>query len=67
MVPGFHVDPLISALQKYPDFTGIVACHEGGAAMMADGYAKVSGKFGVVAGIGGPGNYEYDDRDYDSF
>ncbi|RDI36485.1 thiamine pyrophosphate-binding protein [Aquicella lusitana] len=55
MVPGFHVDPIMSALQIFPDFTGIVAAHEGGAAMMADGYAKVSGKFGIVAGIGGPG------------
>lgn len=55
MVPGFHVDPLMSALQLFPHFTGIVAAHEGGAAMMADGYAKVSGKFGVAAGIGGPG------------
>lgn len=55
MVPGFHVDPIMSALQSFPNFTGIVAAHEGGAAMMADGYAKVSGKFGVTAGIGGPG------------
>lgn len=55
MVPGFHVDPLMSALKSFPKFTGIVAAHEGGAAMMADGYAKVSGKFGVAAGIGGPG------------
>lgn len=55
MVPGFHVDPIMSALRDFPNFTGIVAAHEGGAAMMADGYAKVSGKFGVAVGIGGPG------------
>lgn len=55
MVPGFHVDPIMSALQNFPNFTGVVAAHEGGAAMMADGYAKVSGKFGIAAGIGGPG------------
>lgn len=55
MVPGFHVDPIMSALQAFPNFTGVVAGHEGGAAMMADGYAKVSGKFGVTVGIGGPG------------
>jgi len=55
MVPGFHVDAIMSSLQAFPDFTAIVAAHEGGAAMMADGYAKVSNKFGVVAGIGGPG------------
>jgi acetolactate synthase-1/2/3 large subunit len=55
MVPGFHVDPLMSALHSFPQFTAIVAGHEGGAAIMADGYAKVSGKFGVAVGIGGPG------------
>ncbi len=55
MVPGFHVDPIMSALAEFPNFTGVVAAHEGGAAMMADGYAKVSGKFGVTTGIGGPG------------
>lgn len=55
MVPGFHVDPIMSAIKSFPSFTGVVAAHEGGAAFMADGYAKVSGKFGVAAGIGGPG------------
>lgn len=55
MVPGGHVDNLMSALESFPDFKGIVAAHEGGAAFMADGYAKVSGKFGVAIGIGGPG------------
>src|SRR5580658_2422052 len=55
MVPGFHVDPIMSALQSFPNFTGVVAAHEGGAAMMADGYAKVSGKCGIAVGIGGTG------------
>jgi acetolactate synthase I/II/III large subunit len=55
MVPGGHVDPLMSALGKVPEIQGIVAAHEGGALFMADGYAKVSGKFGVALGIGGPG------------
>ncbi|HEV2613579.1 MAG TPA: thiamine pyrophosphate-binding protein [Gammaproteobacteria bacterium] len=55
MVPGGHVDNVMAALEKFPDFQGIVAGHEGGAAMMADGYSKVSGKFGVALGIGGPG------------
>lgn len=33
----------------------IVAAFEGGAAYMADGYARASGKLGVCLGIGGPG------------
>ncbi len=33
----------------------IVAAHEGGAAYMADGYARASGGLGVCLGIGGPG------------
>lgn len=44
-----------------PAFTGtkglrtIVAAFEGGAAYMADGYARASGGLGVCFGIGGPG------------
>lgn len=55
LVPGMHVDPLVSAFQHLPGMQPIMACHEEGAAFMADGYAKVSGKFGVAAGIAGPG------------
>jgi acetolactate synthase-1/2/3 large subunit len=33
----------------------IVAAQEGGAAYMADGYARASGRFGVCFAIGGPG------------
>jgi acetolactate synthase-1/2/3 large subunit len=55
LVPGMHVDPLVSAFQHFPDMQAVMACHEEGAAFMADGYAKVSGKFGVAAGIAGPG------------
>lgn len=33
----------------------IVAAFEGGAAYMADGYSRASGKLGVCFGIGGPG------------
>jgi acetolactate synthase-1/2/3 large subunit len=55
LVPGMHVDPLVSAFQHFPTMQSIMACHEEGAAFMADGYAKVSGKFGVAAGIAGPG------------
>jgi acetolactate synthase I/II/III large subunit len=55
MVPGGLVDPFLPALARVPQLRPIVAAHEGGAAYMADGYARASGRFGAVLGIGGPG------------
>jgi acetolactate synthase-1/2/3 large subunit len=55
LVPGGLVDPFLPALARHPELQPIVAAHEGGAAYMADGYARASGKFGAVLGIGGPG------------
>src|SRR5215475_10235258 len=55
MVPGGLVDPFLPALARQPKLTPIVAAHEGGAAYMADGYARASGRFGAALGIGGPG------------
>lgn len=55
MVPGMLLDPLVSSLGRIRKMTGVIACHEEGAVFMADGYAKVSRKFGVAASIGGPG------------
>lgn len=55
MVPGGLVDPFLTALQDVPEITPIVAAQEGGAAYMADGYARASGRFGACLGIGGPG------------
>lgn len=55
MVPGGHVDPMLSALKNVSSLHAIVAAHEEGATFMADGYAKMSRKFGVAGGIGGPG------------
>lgn len=55
LVPGGLVDAF------YPDLTDdsgvrpIVAAQEGGAAYMADGYARASGRFGACMAIGGPG------------
>lgn len=54
-VPGGLVDPFLPALVRQPELQPIVAAHEGGAAYMADGYARASGHFGAVLGIGGPG------------
>jgi len=55
MVPGGLVDPFLPALARHPSLKPIVAAHEGGAAYMADGYARASGRFGAALGIGDPG------------
>jgi acetolactate synthase-1/2/3 large subunit len=55
LVPGGLVDPFLPALARHPGLKPVVAAHEGGAAYMADGYARASGHFGAALGIGGPG------------
>jgi len=55
MVPGGLVDPMLPALQKVTELRPIVAAQEGGAAYMADGYARASGNYGACLCIGGPG------------
>lgn len=54
LVPGAMIDPFLSKYAK-AGIVPIVACQEGGAAYMADGYARASQNFGVAMGIGGPG------------
>jgi acetolactate synthase-1/2/3 large subunit len=54
MVPGGLVDPFLPALGRQKALRPIVAAQEGGAAYMADGYARASGKFGAALCIGGP-------------
>lgn len=55
MVPGGYIDPFLTALSKLPELNAIVAAHEGGAAYMADGYARASRLFGPLLVVGGPG------------
>lgn len=55
MVPGGLVDPFMPALGRVTELTPVVAAQEGGAAYMADGYARASGKYGACLCIGGPG------------
>jgi acetolactate synthase-1/2/3 large subunit len=55
LVPGGLIDPFLPALDAITGIMPIVAGHEGGAACMADGYARASGRFGVCFAIGGPG------------
>lgn len=54
-VPGGLVDPFLPALARQRKLRPIIAAQEGGAAYMADGYARASGKFGAALCIGGPG------------
>jgi acetolactate synthase-1/2/3 large subunit len=55
LVPGAQITPLMVALEKHKRIKPILACHELAAGYMAIGYARASGKPGVVFSIGGPG------------
>ena len=48
-------DAFMPPLSETAGIRPIVAAFEGGAAYMADGYARASGGLGVCMGIGGPG------------
>ena len=57
-VPGGAIEPLYDALARSERRGGVravVARHETGAAFMADGYARNSGKLGVCCSTTGPG------------
>lgn len=53
--PGGVVLPLYDTLPQYPGMRHILVRHEQGAAHMADGYARASGRMGVCLGTSGPG------------
>lgn len=53
--PGGATLPLYDALYKYPNIHHVLTRHEQGAAHMADGYARASGKVGVALATSGPG------------
>src|SRR6266852_25399 len=53
--PGVHNLAIYDALLKQHEITHVLARHEQGAAFMADGYARASGRPGVVAVTTGPG------------
>lgn len=53
-VPGGAIEELNTALCR-STITSIVTRHEAGAAFMADGYARVSGKLGLCCSTAGPG------------
>ncbi|HAM58016.1 MAG TPA: acetolactate synthase [Candidatus Rokubacteria bacterium] len=54
-IPGVHNLAIYDALLRQQDIAHILARHEQGAAFMADGYARASGRPGVVVVTTGPG------------
>jgi acetolactate synthase I/II/III large subunit len=57
-VPGGAIEPFLNALARSTRADGprlVVARHECGAAFMADGYFRETGKMGVVCSTTGPG------------
>src|SRR5512145_733167 len=57
-VPGSPLGPIYDALARSERRGGsrsVLARHEGGAAFMADGYARETGKVGVCCATTGPG------------
>ncbi len=53
--PGGTILPTYDALSKYPQIHHVLVRHEQGAAHMADGYARATGKVGVAFATSGPG------------
>ncbi|WP_459868232.1 thiamine pyrophosphate-binding protein [Endothiovibrio diazotrophicus] len=57
-VPGGAIEPFYDALADSAERGGprpVIARHEAGAAFMADGYARETGRLGVCCGTTGPG------------
>ena len=57
-IPGGPIEPLFNALARSAQrgrIRSIIARHESGAAFMADGYARETGKLGVCCATTGPG------------
>ncbi len=53
--PGGAILPTYDALTRYPQLHHVLTRHEQGASHMADGYARATGKVGVVIATSGPG------------
>ncbi len=54
-IPGGATIPFHNSLEKHPDINFVLTRHEGGAAFMADCYARASGRIGVCCATTGPG------------
>jgi thiamine pyrophosphate-dependent acetolactate synthase large subunit-like protein len=54
-IPGVHTLPLYDAIRDEVGLRHVLARHEQGAGFMAEGYARIQGRPGVVCTITGPG------------
>jgi acetolactate synthase-1/2/3 large subunit len=54
-LPGAGIAHLLQRVKARPEFSYVVCRHESGAAYMADGYFRATGKPGVVLVTSGPG------------
>jgi len=54
-IPGSSNLPLADAIRRNPNIDLILTRHEGAAAFMASGHAKLTGELGVCMSIAGPG------------
>jgi acetolactate synthase-1/2/3 large subunit len=55
-IPGGLLHPFFEAIEGDDEMRLVVTKHEEGAAFMADGYARASGRIAVCAGTSGPGS-----------
>ncbi|MFH1807622.1 MAG: thiamine pyrophosphate-binding protein [Pseudomonadota bacterium] len=55
-IPGGLLHHVFEAVEQDPELRQVVAKHEGAAAFMADGFARVSRRLAVCAGTSGPGS-----------
>lgn len=55
MINGFMSNYRAAEPENHPRIAPVIAAAEGGAAMMADGYARAAERFGVVIALDGPG------------
>jgi acetolactate synthase I/II/III large subunit len=54
-IPGGAILPIYDAIARGTTVRHVLACHEQGAGHMAQGYARASGRVGVVLATSGPG------------
>ncbi len=54
-IPGLYNMPIFDALYRHPTIQVVTVRHEQGAAFMADGYARATGKFPAIIPLPGPG------------
>src|SRR3712207_4851887 len=54
-IPGGNIAAFQQRLREQNSIRFIISAHEGGAAFMADGYARATGKIGVCLVTSGPG------------